>query len=127
MANPTIVPYLSYRDGPAAIDFLIKAFGFSVNIRADAEDGSVEHAELVYGDGVVLMGTADLPPGSPGIYVVVEDVAAHHAQALAEGAELVYPPEKTDWGTERYRVKDLEGHEWTFGTYSPSTEKPSWG
>lgn len=127
MARPTITPYLSYRNGSAAIDFLTKAFGFRVNIRADGDDGSLTHAELVYGDGVVLMGTADLPKGSPGIYVVVADVAAHHAQAMAAGAELVYPPEETEWGTQRYRVKDTEGHEWTFGSYAPSTEPPSWG
>ena len=127
MANPSIVPYLSYKNGAAAIDFLVTAFGFAVNIRADADDGSVEHAELVYGEGVVLMGTADLPTGSPGIYVVVEDVDAHYANAIKNGAHLVYPPEDTAWGTRRYRCKDLEGHEWTFGSYSPSTEPPSWG
>lgn len=127
MTNPTIVPYLSYKDGAAAIDFLGAAFGFVVNIRADADDGSVEHAELVYGDGVVLMGTADLPTGSPGIYVVVEDVDAHYANAMEKGAFLIYPPEDTAWGTRRYRCKDPEGHEWTFGSYRPSTEAPSWG
>ncbi|MEN0000368.1 MAG: VOC family protein [Pseudomonadota bacterium] len=127
MTQPTIVPYLSYKDGAKAIAFLTTAFGFKVNIRADGDDGSVTHAELVYGDGVVLLGTAELSKGSPGIYVVVDDVDAHHAHAIANGAELVYPPEETEWGTRRYRVKDIEGHEWTFGTYSPSTEPPSWG
>ncbi|MEM1151122.1 MAG: VOC family protein [Pseudomonadota bacterium] len=127
MATPSIVPYLSYKNGAAAIDFLVAAFGFAVNIRADAEDGSVEHAELVYGDGVVLMGTADLPTGSPGIYVVVDDVDAHYTNAIKQGAHLVYPPEDTEWGTRRYRCKDPEGHEWTFGSYAPSTDPPSWG
>ncbi|MEM6382609.1 MAG: VOC family protein [Pseudomonadota bacterium] len=95
MTNPTIIPYLSYRDGSAAIEFLTKAFGFRVIIRADAEDGSVQHAELAYANGVILMGTSDLPKGSPGVYVVVEDVDAHHANAIASGAEEVYPPEAT--------------------------------
>lgn len=126
MTQPTIIPYLSYRDGGAAIDFLTKAFGFTVTIRADADDGTLTHAELAYGDGVILMGTADLGKGSPGTYVVVEDVEAHHANAMANGAQEVYPPEKTEWGTMRYRCKDPDGHEWTFGTYSPSTEPPSW-
>lgn len=127
MTQPTIAPYLSYKDGAAAIAFLETAFGFRVNIRQDAEDGTLVHAELVYGDGVILMGTADLPHGTPGIYVVVEDVAAHHAQAVAAGAEIVYVPEETEWGTMRYRCRDLEGQEWTFGTYAPSTEAPAWG
>lgn len=127
MTTPTIVPYLSYKDGARAIAFLENAFGFRVNIRQDNDDGSVLHAELVYGDGVILMGTADLPRGTPGIYIVVEDVSAHHAQAVAAGAEIVYGPEETAWGTQRYRCRDPEGQEWTFGTYAPSTEKPDWG
>ncbi len=72
------------------------------------------------------MGTADLPKGSPGIYLVVEDVAAHHRRAMAAGAMEVYPPEETEWGTQRWRAKDPEGHEWSFGSYAPQTEAPSW-
>lgn len=127
MTNPTIVPYLSYENGPAAIEFLVDAFGFRLNVRADNDDGSVEHAELVYDDGVILLGTAELPKGSPGVYVVVDDVDAHHAHAMNNGAKLIYPPEDTAWGTRRYRCQDLEGHEWTFGSYRPSTEPPNWG
>ena len=125
--TPTIVPYLSYRDGTAAIDFLERAFGFRTVISQVDDDGTLVHAELAYGKGVILMGTADLPRGTPGIYVVVEDVAAHHARAMEAGATLVYGPETTQWGTERYRVTDPEGQEWTFGTYQPQTEPPDWG
>ena len=124
--TPSIVPYLSYADGPAAIDFLARAFGPRLNVRQDADDGSVQHAELVHGNGVILMGTADLPKGSPGIYLVVDDVDAHHDRATAAGAEVVYGPEDTEWGTRRWRGRDPEGHEWTFGTYAPSTAAPSW-
>lgn len=124
--KPDIVPYLSYRDGHAAIAFLTEAFGLGLVQMAKAEDGSVLHAELAHGNGVIMMGTAELPKGSPGIYLVVPDVAAHYENATQAGAEIVYPPEKTEWGTERYRAKDVEGHEWTFGTYQPQTEPPDW-
>ena len=56
-----------------------------------------------------------------GLYVYVEDVDAHFAQARAGGARLVYPPEDTEWGTRRYRVLDPEGYEWSFGSYRPET------
>ena len=125
--QPSIVPYLSYRDGKAALAFLETAFGFKPVIQNFDDDGTLVHAEMAFGNGVILMGTADLPRGTPGIYVVVEDVAAHHAQAMAAGATLVYGPEKTEWGTERYRVTDPEGQEWTFGTYQPQTEPPCLG
>jgi uncharacterized glyoxalase superfamily protein PhnB len=125
--TPSIVPYLSYRDGKAAIDFLTRAFGLKVVQVHEDDDGAVLHGELAHGNGVVMMGTADLPKGSPGIFLVVDDVDTHHRTAMAEGASEVYGPETTEWGAQRWRGKDPEGHEWTFGTYQPSTEPPSWG
>ena len=56
-----------------------------------------------------------------GVYVYVEDVDAHYWQAQAAGAEIVFPPEETGWGTRRYRVLDPEGYEWSFGNYRPAT------
>jgi uncharacterized glyoxalase superfamily protein PhnB len=126
--NPQIIPYLSYRDAKAAMAFLETAFGFETVIAADAEDGTLLHGEMRFGTGMILLGSVsdEVARQSPGIYVVVEDVDAHHARAMEAGAELVYPPEATEWGTRRYRVRDIEGHEWTFGTYQPQTEPPSW-
>ncbi|WP_179380932.1 VOC family protein [Jannaschia marina] len=124
--NPDIVPYLSYRDAQAAIDFLTTAFGLSVVQVQTGDDGAVVHAELRHGNGVIMLGAADLPKGSPGIFLVVEDVDAHHARAVEGGAEVVYGPEDTEWGARRWRARDPEGHEWSFGTYQPSTEPPAW-
>jgi uncharacterized glyoxalase superfamily protein PhnB len=33
-------------------------------------------------------------------------------------AAIVYGPQDTEFGTRRYRARDLEGYEWSFGTYS---------
>lgn len=126
-SGPQIVPYLSYENGVAAVDFLTSAFGFEVVVHVVDDDGTLQHAELKYGTGMVLLGTETREKGSPGIYVVVEDVDAHHAKAMAAGATLVYPPEDTEWGTRRYRVKDPEGHEWSFGSYQPALDPPAWG
>lgn len=125
--SPTIVPYLSYTSGQAALDFLTEGFGFKKNFAQFDDSGALVHAELALGNGVVLIGTADLPHGSPGIYIVVHDVQAHFEQAKLMGAEIVFEPETTEWGTQRYRCRDPEGHEWTFGTYQPQTKPPAWG
>jgi uncharacterized glyoxalase superfamily protein PhnB len=53
------------------------------------------------------------------VYVVVDDVDAHHARAKSAGAHVMDPPEDTDFGTRRYRALDLDGYEWSFGTYQP--------
>ena len=37
-----IMPYLAYRDAPAAIDFLTRAFGFVERYRFHMDDGRVE-------------------------------------------------------------------------------------
>ena len=127
--TPTIYPYLSYRDAAAALRFLEEAFGFTTSVRWDDADSTVQHAEVNFGEGAVMMGTADHPAAplngasvGQGIYVYVEDVDAHFARVQqAGGARVVYPPEDTEWGTRRYRVLDPEGYEWSFGSYRPDT------
>ena len=127
--RPTMVPYFGYRDAAAALRWLSSAFGFEERQAYAAPDGTVMHAEMAFGGGVVMIGTGE-PPGegdaaatSPtghGVYVVVDDVDAHHERAKAAGARIVYGPEDTDFGTRRYRALDPEGYERSFGTYSPS-------
>jgi uncharacterized glyoxalase superfamily protein PhnB len=125
------VPYLSYRDAAAALDWLETAFGFERTQDHRDDSGTVIHAELSYGDGRVMLGSGEPPADDPsredessprghGIYVVVEDVDASHERAVAAGARVVYPPEDTEFGTRRHRVLDLEGYEWSFGSYAPA-------
>ncbi len=123
MARPHIVPYLSYRDAKAAMAFLTEAFGLTTVTAFEDDEGVLQHGEMAWRDGVIMLGTAETAPSaSSGIYLVVEDVDAHYAQAVKCGAEIVYGPEDTPFGTRRYRARDPEGHEWSFGTYSPATE-----
>ncbi len=124
--RPSIVPYLTYADARAAIAQLTSAFGMEVVQAYDGADGRVMHAELTHGNGVVMLGSGEAAKGSPGIYLVVEDVDAHFATAQAAGIEVVYPPEDTEFGTRRWRARDAEGHEWSFGTYQPQTVATAW-
>ena len=126
--RPTIVPYFSYVDARAAIAFLSDAFGLEAVQSYDGEDGRVMHGEMRFGNGVIMLGSVDAPPAtqSPGVYLVVPDVDAHFTRARAAGAHIVYPPEDTEFGTRRYRARDPEGHEWSFGSYQPQTEPPAW-
>jgi uncharacterized glyoxalase superfamily protein PhnB len=118
--------YLSYRDAGAAIEWL-EAIGFEVTTRQDGEQG-VMHAELALGDAAVMLATADEPYEVPalkgrstghGLYLLVEDVRGAHSAAVRAGGRSVLEPEQTEWGTERARVLDPEGYEWSFGTYQP--------
>jgi uncharacterized glyoxalase superfamily protein PhnB len=53
------------------------------------------------------------------MYVVVEDIDAHHDRAAAAGAEVVRALQDTDYGSREYSARDLEGNVWSFGTYQP--------
>ena len=127
-----IIPALRYRNGAAAIDWLCKAFGFERKMVVPGEGGSIAHAELTLGNGMIMLGDAETeygwlvqlpaPPtrvNTQGTYVVVADVDGHYARAKAAGAEIVLDLKTQDYGGRDYTCRDLEGHVWTFGTYDP--------
>lgn len=127
-----VIPCLTYRNAHAAIEFLGEAFGFQPKMVMEGEKNSVAHAELVLGDALIMLGsTKDTdygrlikPPLDAGIatqslYLVVDDVDAHHARAVRGGAEIILPPTTQDYGGRDYTCRDIEGHVWTFGTYDP--------
>ncbi|MFI6692223.1 VOC family protein [Streptomyces sp. NPDC050433] len=125
---PSICPTLVYDDAKAAIRTLKDAFGFTELSVYEGEDGSVLHAELAHGNGIVMLGSGKgdgvfakaMAGGGPaGIYVVVEDVDAHHARAAAQGVEILMPPTDQDYGSRDYMARDAEGNVWSFGTYAP--------
>jgi uncharacterized glyoxalase superfamily protein PhnB len=115
----TLVPYLTFHHGGESLRFLVEALGFEVVGEQRGDDGVV-HAELRRGDALVMGGDGEARAGAaPGLYLVVDDVDAVFARATAAGAEVVHEPEETEWGTRRARVRDLDGHEWSLGTYQP--------
>ncbi|MDH6625325.1 putative glyoxalase superfamily protein PhnB [Streptomyces sp. LBL] len=134
--RPSIYPTLLYADAKAAIRQLTEAFGFTeLSVyESDENDenggGIVMHAELVQGNGAVMVGSkgrggvfdaAMKDAGTTGVYVVVDDVDAHHRRAVEHGAEILMPPTDQDYGSRDYMARDVEGNVWSFGTYAPET------
>jgi uncharacterized glyoxalase superfamily protein PhnB len=129
----TVIPTMRYRDANAAIEWLCKAFGFEKHLVVPGENGTVAHAQLSFGNGMIMLGSARedefgqwvKPPretggiGTQSAYVIVEDADAHHARAKAAGAEIVMEVEDQDYGGRLYSCLDPEGHLWSFGTYDP--------
>lgn len=125
---PSICPTLLYTDAKAAIQQLTEAFGFTQVAAYEGEDGAVVHAELSYGNGVVMLGSkgtggvfdkAMEAAGPAGVYVVVDDVDAHHRRAVEHGVEVLMEPTDQDYGSRDYMARDAEGNVWSFGTYAP--------
>ncbi|MFE3634134.1 VOC family protein [Streptomyces sp. NPDC059168] len=126
--RPSVFPTLLYTDAKAALRQLTEAFGFTELSVYEAQDGTVMHAELVQGEGAVMLGSkgrgglfdaAMRGAGPAGVYVVVDDVDAHHRRAVAHGAEILMPPTDQDYGSRDYMARDAEGNVWSFGTYAP--------
>ena len=127
-----VIPALQYQDARAAIEFLCKAFGFEKNAVYEDKDGSIAHAQLTHGNGMVMLGSVkdteygkllkrphDAGGVTMSVYVVVGDADAHFERAKAAGAQIVREPVTQDYGGRDYTCKDPEGHVWTFGTYDP--------
>ena len=133
VSGSTIIPCLRYRDAPAAIDWLCKAFGFQKHV-VHAEGDTVHHAQLVFGTGMIMLGSASgdgdwgrqiVQPDeirlreTQGPCVVVRDVDAHYARATAAGATIVQDIADQGYGGRGYSCRDPEGHLWWFGSYDP--------
>ena len=130
---PRISSALYYENASSAIDWLCRAFGFEVRLKIEGKGGSIEHSELTYGEGLIMVGEAGLAhkpsfrksPRSLGgantqnMMVFVDDADDHCEQARAAGAKVVSEPKTTDYGegywTDRgYECEDVEGHHWWF-------------
>lgn len=123
---PQFYPSMTYEDAVGAIAFLTEAFGFE-ELAVHTGEGSrqVEHAELRFGTGILMMGSPrpDRPwRGQRTPYAYVADVDAHCARAKAAGATVTMEPHDNDYGGRGYGVQDLEGNEWFFGSYLPAQE-----
>src|SRR5882724_7931943 len=100
---PRISSAVYYQDPARAIDWLCRAFGFEVQIKIEGEGGKIEHSELVYGGGLVMVSDEARDPqkwphrrapasiggaNTQNLMVFVDDVEAHCARARAAGATI---------------------------------------
>ncbi len=132
--EPRVVPFLNYEDGVAALDWLVRAFGFVERTRILTADGRLSHGELeTPGGGLLMLASTpayvnskhlaqgyepwrravDNPWVIDGVLVYVDDLDVHFARAEAEGATILRAPESTEHGR-LYSAEDPEGHRWMF-------------
>jgi uncharacterized glyoxalase superfamily protein PhnB len=131
----TIIPVLRYRNAPAAIEWLCLVFGFQKKLVVPNEDGTIAHAQLNFGNGMIMLASAHVNETEFGhlmkqpdevagavtqsIYVVVTDADAVYIQAKAAGAQIALEIKNEDYGGRGFTCYDIEGHLWSFGTYDP--------
>ncbi|HEY5809769.1 MAG TPA: VOC family protein [Povalibacter sp.] len=135
VSPPSVIPMLSYEDGPAALVWLATAFGFVECARMVDATGRLTHGEMeTHGGGLIMLATPTADYESPkrhradcerarrwhavpwvidGVLVYVDAIDEHFARAKAAGATMLSDIEEGFPGR-RYRVEDLEGHRWMF-------------
>jgi uncharacterized glyoxalase superfamily protein PhnB len=129
MAEPAIIPTFRFRDAAAMIDWLQRAFGFTV-LSKFMDGEKVGHAELALGSSVVMCGSerddaygamvgAAAPQGGKSLYVAVDDVDAMFERASGAGATIEEGLTERDYGSREFICRDPEGNVWCFGTYRP--------
>ncbi len=129
----TVIPAMRYRDAPAAIAWLCEHLGFEKQLVVPNEDGTIAHAQLSFGNGMVMLGSVVTTefgrfmkqPDEIGgaetqsCYLVVNEADAVYNKAKAAGAEILIDIKTEDYGGRGFTCRDPEGHMWSIGTYDP--------
>ena len=74
----TLTPGCTLRGAAQAIQLYQQIFGARTRVRMDAPDGTVAHAELEFGDSLLMLGEASeqFPPHGARLMMYVADVDA---------------------------------------------------
>ncbi len=129
----SVVPGMSYRDAPGAIEWLCRVFGFEKHVVYPGPDNTIMHAELTLGGGMIMLGSlADnehrrfiKQPDEIGgaetrsVNLIVNDADVIYARAKAARAEILFDIEDKPYGGRGFACHDPEGHIWYVGTYDP--------
>jgi uncharacterized glyoxalase superfamily protein PhnB len=130
----TLIPCLAYRDANAAIQWLCDNFGFVRKAVYPGEDGRIVHAELTFGNGMIMLGSSD-PDSEYGrlirqpddiggretqtVCVIASDPDEIYRRARAAGAKILREIRDESYGGRGFICSDPQGHIWSVGSYDP--------
>lgn len=116
-----LYPVLRYDDPRAAHEWLERVIGFEPVALHEGEDGSVAHAEMRWGEDLIMFGTSsdEFPRLPTTVYMTCEDPDGAHARAKQAGGEISMELFDADYGNREFAIRDPEGNTWSFGTYEP--------
>jgi uncharacterized glyoxalase superfamily protein PhnB len=133
-SKSSVIPGLRYRNAKAMIDWLCEVFGFEKQAVYDGLGDIVMHAQLTFGNGMIMIGSVDNGTASSKLlkqpdeiggaethspYLVVSDIDAIYARAKRAGAKVLMDLEEKEYGGKAFTCTDPEGHVWHVGTYDP--------
>jgi len=122
LTGSTIIPSLRYRDAHAAIDWLVRVFGFHKQAVYEGPDGMLMLGSIQnHGEFSRVMVQPDEIGGreTAGLCLIVEDCDAVYASVKKAGAEIVQELSSPEYGGKAFACRDLEDHVWWVGSYNP--------
>jgi PhnB protein len=100
-----IIPYIFYRDVPAALEWLARAFGFVEELRHPTESGM--HAQMTLDGQRIMMGqgykewrlqsASEANSATMGIFIYLPDVDAHFERARGWCGDRASAKRRTLW------------------------------
>lgn len=124
---PRVIPYLNVVGASDAIDWYVSALGGKERMRMPGPGGTIGHAEIEFGESLVML--ADANPewgnrdpkdvgGTPvTVMMYVTDVDAVHAGALKAGATSESEPTDQFYGDRSCSFLDPWGHRWHIASH----------
>jgi uncharacterized glyoxalase superfamily protein PhnB len=132
-SRSSLIPCMRYRDAPAAIEWLTRVFGLHAQLVVKNDDGTIAHAQLTSGGGMVMLGSCveseygrlikqpDQVGGfvTQSVCLLVDDADAIYGRVKEAGGEIVIEIKDEDYGGRGFTCRDPEGQVWNVGTYNP--------
>jgi len=122
MPPGVIIPELPYPDVREAVDWLCHNFGFVERLRIQNH-----RAQLVSGEGSIIVTRGRDANPSCAVMVRVEDVSAHFERVNRSGALILNPLADYPYGERQFTVEDPGGHRWTFSQTIADIDPKTWG
>jgi uncharacterized glyoxalase superfamily protein PhnB len=129
----SVICGMRYRNAPAAIEWLCSVLGFERHAVYAGADGSIQHAELTLGGGMIMLGSIrdnqfdqhmKQPDEIGGAetrseYLIVSDADEVYRRVKTAGADIVIDIKDEGYGGRGFTCRDPEGRIWSVGTYDP--------
>ncbi len=129
----TVIPTMRYRDAPAAIKWLCRVFGFEARLVVPEGDDRIAHAELAFGNGMIMLGSVQDSEfgrllkqpdeyggkGTQCAYLIAADADRVYRAARDAGARIEIDIHDESYGGRGFACRDPEGHLWYVGTFDP--------
>jgi uncharacterized glyoxalase superfamily protein PhnB len=132
----TVLPHVSYRDLPTAIDWLVKHLSFIEQYHYnDSTTGKIAGAQLRLANAYIMVHASKADASTPAelgynlqsLTIFLDDVDAHIRKVKSAGIRLVEQLHQTVYGELQYAVQDLEGHLWIFSQHAKDLSPDEWG